>query len=349
MRRRLLGALLAAGCAAAPPATPRDRTGAPGEVRPAPHLVVDGQYRMGTLLEVTLVSADDAAARAALDAVFAETEALDVLLSRYRDDSDVSRLNRAAGGPPVSIDPLTRQVLSRSIDCARLTHGAFDVTVGPLVDLWTRAAQRSRLPGADELAAARARVGADRIVLGEDGSAALPTPGMSVDLGGIGKGFALDRVLPTLRGRGFTNALLNFGESSVWALGAAPDADGWRLLMRDPRGGYEGVVTLRDVALSISSNLGQSSEIGGVRYGHVIDPRSGMALTRTAQASVVASDATLAEALSTALLVLPPEEGLALVESLPGAEARLSDGDGRVAATPGWSRVTRFESLPPDR
>jgi FAD:protein FMN transferase len=339
----LLAGLLAAGCAAAPPAAP------PTEPRPAPHLVADGQYRMGTLLEVTVVSVDDASAQAAIDAAFAEAEALDALLSRYREQSDVSRLNRAAGGPPVRVDPRTREVLSRAIDCARLTHGAFDVTVGPLVELWTRAAQRGRAPSPRELAAARARVGAERIALGADGGASLPAAGMALDLGGIGKGYALDAVLPVLRERGVTNALLNFGESSVWALGAAPDADGWRLLMRDPRGGYLGVVTLRDVALSISSSLGQSSEIGGVRYGHVVDPRSGMALTRTAQAAVVAPDATLAEALSTALLVLAPAEGLALVESLAGAEAQLVDGSGRATATAGWSSVTRFEPLPPGR
>jgi thiamine biosynthesis lipoprotein len=299
---------------------------------------------MGTLLELTLASADEAAARAAMAAVFAEVEALDALLSTWREQSDISRLNRAAGRGSVAVDPRTAALLARSIEAARLTGGVFDVTVGPLVALWTRAAELDRAPGDEEIAAARARVGAGRIALGPDGGAALPLAGMAVDLGGIAKGYALDAVLPALRERGVRDALLNFGQSSVWALGAPPGADGWRLLVRDPNGGYAGTITLRDRALSLSSSLGQWSEIEGVRYGHVIDPRTGMPLTRGRESAVVALDATLAEVLSKALLLLEESEALALVESL-GAEALLLGEDGRASSTRGWRETTRFEAL----
>ena len=127
---------------------------------------------------------------------------------------------------------------------------------------------------------------------------ALAHEGVSVDLGGIAKGWALDRMLPLLRERGIERALLDFGQSSVWALGAPPGAAGWRLLARGPDEGALGVLTLVDQALSVSGSLGQWVEIGGRRYGHVLDPRSGLALERRRQALVVAPNATLAEALS---------------------------------------------------
>ena len=128
--------------------------------------------------------------------------------------------------------------------------------------------------------------------------AALAHEGVSVDLGGIAKGWALDRMLPLLRERGIERALLDFGQSSVWALGAPPGAAGWRLLARGPDEGALGVLTLSDQALSVSGSLGQWVEIGGRRYGHVLDPRSGLPLERRRQALVVAPNAALAEALS---------------------------------------------------
>jgi thiamine biosynthesis lipoprotein len=165
---------------------------------------------------------------------------------------------------------------------------------------------------------------------------------MSVDLGGIAKGYALDRVRDTWGS--VDAALLSFGQSSILALGAPPAEEGWHMALRGASGEVIGVVILRDQAFSVSSTLGQWSEIEGVRYGHVIDPRSGQALRRAASASVVAPTATLAEVLSTALVVLPPARGASLVESLEGCEARIEDESGHVVVTSGWLRVTRFEA-----
>ena len=170
--------------------------------------------------------------------------------------------------------------------------------------------------------------------------------GMSIDLGGVAKGFALDRMRPVLADAGVERALLSFGQSSAWALGAPPDAAGWRLLARAPDGGFAGLLTLRDLALSVSGSLGQWSEIGGRRYGHVLDPRTGEPLTRRREALVVAPNAALAEALSKALLILGEVVGLEVVRAAPDCEALLLDADGRSWSTPGWGRVTAFEPLP---
>jgi thiamine biosynthesis lipoprotein ApbE len=146
-------------------------------------------------------------------------------------------------------------------------------------------------------------------------------------------------------GDGVAAALLSFGQSSTWAIGRPPNAPGWRLLVRGAEGGFAGVITLCDRALSVSGTLGQWSEIGGQRYGHVIDPRTGQPLTHAREALVVARDATLAEALSKALLVLGPDEGIALIEGWPDAEALLLDEDGRTWQTRGWQGETQFEPL----
>ena len=238
--------------------------------------------------------------------------------------------------------PELAQILGTRSGIRGSRGGSFDVTVGPLVALWTHAGETGVAPSAESIAQARARVGADQIQV--DGSrAALARPGVSVDLGGVAKGWALDRMLPLLRARGIDHALLDFGQSSVWALGAPPGSPGWRLLARGPDDGALGVLTLSNQALSISGSLGQWVEIGGRRYGHVLDPRSGLPLERRRQALVVAPDAALAEALSKALLILGEQEGIALVGAQPGCEGLLVDADGGSWETPGWREGVRFE------
>jgi len=333
LRAAAVGALLAAfGCAGGP--------------APAQREVSTGRYAMGTVLELTLDGRDEAALARARDDALAEVERLEGLLSTWRSDSDVSRLNRAAGAGALAVAPEVAELLARSVDLARETRGSFDVTVGPLVSLWQEAGARGELPDPAMLAAARARVGPDQLAVqrGAQGASAVLAAGAAVDLGGIAKGYALDRARARL-GTAVDAALLSFGQSSAWAIGRPRDADGWRLLARGPDGGFAGVLTLRDRALSVSGSLGQWNEIAGRRYGHVIDPRSGQPLTRSREALVVTADATLAEALSKALLVLGPQEGIALIEDWPGAEALLLDADGAAWRTSGWQEETRFEPV----
>ncbi len=316
--------------------------------RPAPEAapveVSMGRFVMGTVLEMTAYGGDPEASRLALRRAYEEIEQLDAQLSRHREESDVSRLNRAQG-TPVAVASSVREALMLSLREGQRSGGAFDVTVGPLVALWSRAAAQDQLPAEAALAAAGEHVGAEHVQLLSDGRVSLD-PGSSIDLGGIAKGFALDRVLPGLRASGLSAALLSFGQSSTWALGNPPGAAGWRLLVRSPAGGFAGVVTLRDRALSTSGTLGQWSEIGGQRFGHVLDPRSGRPLTRRRQALVVAPDATLAEVLSTALLVLGEREGIALVEARQGCEGLLLDAEAGVWQTSGFQQATAFEPLP---
>lgn len=330
MKRALLAALPLLACAAAPP----------------PPLIEhsDGRPAMGTILEITLHAPQSPRAQTTLGELFEIAQRLDATLSRYDPASDLSKLNRSAGRGAIAVDPELARILETAVAYSHLTRGAFDVTVGPLVALWTRAGETGVAPSAGEIARAKALVGADQIRV--DGErVALAQEGVSVDLGGIAKGWALDQMLPLLRANRIEHALLDFGQSSVWALGAPSGAAGWRLLARGPDETALGVITLSDQALSVSGSLGQSALIGGRRYGHVLDPRRGFPLEHRRQALVVAPDATLAEALSKALLILGEEEGVALVAGQPGCEGMLVDAEGGIWETPGWRKAVRFEPL----
>ena len=313
---------------------------------PEPAPVSDGRYVMGTVLEITLEGVSPGEGRALLDELYAEAERLEQLFSRHRQDSELSLLNGRAGAGRQPVDPDLARLLAESVELAAVTEGAFDVTVGPLVGLWWQAAERGTPPSALEIAAARARVGAGRLRVGRDdaGPWAQLEAGMSVDLGGVAKGYTLDRLAERLRTAAVRSALLSFGQSSLHGIGAPADGDGWGVLVRDADDGFAGVAYLRDQSLSVSGSLGQGLEIDGRRYGHVIDPRSGQPLTRNTVAVVLAATGTRAEALAKALLVLPPDKGIALLESLPDAEGLLLEPGALRQQTPGWRSAARFHA-----
>lgn len=342
-RRAGLALVLAFAAACAPGGTLERRR----DPRSGPVVVSDGRYVMGTIFEITLVARDPAQGKELAEALFAVAGRLDALFTSWDPESALMRWNRTAGQGPQAVEPELARVLALSVALSAQTRGAFDVTVGPLAALWRSAGERGALPAPAEIARARACVGPQ--VVRADAQAAraeLRCAGAAVDLGGVAKGYALDRMRELLSEAGVANALLSFGQSSLLALGAPPDGSGWRLLVRAPEGGFAGLATLRDRAASVSGSLGQWTEIEGRRYGHVIDPRSGEPLVRDAQAMVLAPSAAAAEAWSKALLVLAPEPAIALLAA-EGGEGLLLEGDGRRFETPGWLAATDFEPAVP--
>jgi thiamine biosynthesis lipoprotein len=300
---------------------------------------------MGTLLQVTVLAADEQRAHAAAAACFALGAELEAVLTTYDPASATSRLNAKAGTGPFAAPPALARILAESARLARTTGGVFDPSVGPLLELWSAAGRAGRLPAAGEIAAARRRVGIERIRVDAAGQVVME-PGMAVNFGGVGKGFALDRMREELAARGVSNALLDFGGSSWLALGAPADAPAWRVLLRDGRGGFAGTVTLRDASASFSESFGEWIEIEGRRLGHVIDPRTGWPIEEQRAGFAVASDGTTAEALTKMLLVLPPSEALAIVAHVPGAEALVLDAAGARHESPGLRRAVHFEPAP---
>jgi thiamine biosynthesis lipoprotein len=358
VRRALCGLLcaLALACVPGPAPPPGHISGHPvpsdepepprGEKVAVTRVTVQaGRPSMGTLLELTLVLDDEARGRRALELLFRRADEYEALFTSWQSGSPVNRLSAAAGRGPQPVDPRLARILIESFAFTRATEGAFDVTVGPLVDLWRKAALRDAPPSEAELSAALLRVGASAVKI----HSMVPTvhltrPGMRIDLGGIAKGWALDRLGEVLAEGGVRDALLDYGQSSILALGSPADAAAWTVGLPGGEGRILGLVTLRDQGFSVSGSLGQYVEIAGVRYGHVIDPRSGRALTRNVQAAVVAPDATVAEAWSTALAVLGPE-GLALVEERAGLEAHLLLEDGSQHTSSGWASAVSWQPL----
>lgn len=308
---------------------------------------IDGRYLMGTVFQATLCGVEETAATASrqpMHDVFAIARRYDALFTTYAADSPLSRLNATAGQGARSVPPELADVLRLSRQYAELTHGAFDITVRPLLQLWRQAALSREPPAPDRLADTLRFVGSRKIRFVAPDRVALPESGMALDLGGIAKGYALDRIVERLREHGVASALLNFGQSSLSALGRPPDAAGWRLALRRPDGRVVGYALLSGQAMSISAGQGQSRQIAGRRYGHIIDPRTGLPVERDLLACVVAPGAAQAEVLSTALIVLDQARGLALVERLPGVEALLLDATGSPSSTTGWQTATRFEA-----
>ncbi len=232
------------------------------------------------------------AASAALD----EVARIESQLSVYREESELSQLNRRAGSGAVGVEPGLYRLLERCRDLAELTGGAFDITAGPLSRIWGFTRREGRVPTVEEIEAARARVGSGLMQLdGEARTVRLMRQGMEINPGGVGKGYALDRVAARMRAAGVP-ALLTAGFSSMLAVGQF-----WTVGISHPRraGQRLAVIRLRDLALATSGSEEQYFERGGIRYGHIIDPRSGWPAPAGASVTVVTTTATDADALAT--------------------------------------------------
>jgi thiamine biosynthesis lipoprotein len=277
---------------------------------------------MGTRFRIVLYAPDAATASQASAAAFARIARLDDSMSDYISGSELMSLSRKAGGPPVRVSEDLFRVLEKSQELAQRTNGAFDITAGPVIRLWRRARRRSELPDPSELAQARSLVGYKLLRLNSAKRTAQPLkPGMQLDLGGIAKGFAADEALAVLKRQGIDRALVAAGGDI--ALGAPPPGkEGWRIgiaPLQSPDAPPTHFLTLHDAGVSTSGDAEQYVEIGGKRYSHIIDPRTGEALTGRSSVTVVASSATASDSLATAASVLGLQQGLQLIESTSGA------------------------------
>jgi thiamine biosynthesis lipoprotein len=245
-------------------------------------------------------------------------------MSDYQPTSELMRLCAKAGGEAVPVSPDLFDVLSRSQEIAKQTDGAFDVTVGPVVRLWRLSRRTQRLPDPEKLAAAKALIGYQHVVLDPKArTVTLKKPGMQLDLGGIAKGFAAEAAQAVLGQQGITRALVA-ASGDIVLTGPPPDGDGWTVGIGAVSEEEKTAPTLRlhDAAVSTSGDAFQYVEIGGKRYAHIVDPRTGMGMTDIYQVTVVARDGTTSDALATALVVLGPQKGLKLVEEMDGVSAR---------------------------
>ncbi len=273
--------------------------------------------------------------------VFKVFEDVDRTMSEWKDTSPLSQVNRQAGGDPVALAPSLLAVLERSILIAKQTSGAFDPTWAALWGLWDFRSASPEVPKDEEIQAAIVAVDYRKLrVDSSAGTAQLLERGMKAGLGGIAKGYALDRSAEELRRHGVANFVISAG-GQVYASGLRA-GHLWRVGIRDPRGSegdFFAVLEVSDKSVSTSGDYERFFMKDGIRYHHILDPRTGRPARGLRSATVVSSDTTLADALSTALMILGPEEGLALATRWEGVEAVLVDARGAVLVTPGLEQT----------
>ncbi len=295
---------------------------------------------MGTTFGVTVWADDEATARAAAKEAFARASALNSIMSDYLPTSELMRLCGKAGGPAVKVSPELFTVLERAGRVSVETEGAFDVTVGPVVRLWRRARKTIRLPEKEALDKARALVGYKMMHLDAKGrTVRLEKAGMQLDLGGIAKGYAGDEMLAVLRKHGITRALVACG-GDLRVGEAPPGKDGWSVEIAavDAKEKTRRLL-LKNCAVSTSGDASQFVQIEGVRYSHIVDPRTGVGLVGRMSATVIAPDGITADSLTKAVAVLGPEKGFAVLkkyEGVSGRHVRLADDGVEVKTTPGF-------------
>jgi thiamine biosynthesis lipoprotein len=263
---------------------------------------------MATRFELVLHGESEAQLRAAGEEAIAEIHRLENQLSLFRPGSEIAQINARAAAAPVQVSPEIFTLLVQATQLTRETGGAFDITIGPLVRTWGFMTACPRLPTPEEIAVARQLVGLDKIILdAQDHTIRFTQSGMMLNLGGIGKGYAIDRAAEILREAGVTSALLHGGTSTVSAIGQPPESTHWEVALPEkaaPAGRpAPPKFRLSNEALSVSAIWGRSFEADGRTFGHVIDPRTAQPVAHTRLGVVVLTSATETDALSTALLV----------------------------------------------
>jgi thiamine biosynthesis lipoprotein len=310
--------------------------------------VAVARHAMATRFEMLLHGSDAVVLRSAAEEALDEIERLEAQLSLYRPTSEISRINARAAFEPVRVEPELFRLLQQARRLSRECDGAFDITIAPLVRCWGFMGSSGAMPDAEAIAEARASIGMHLMTLNDgDFTVRFAREGMMLDLGAIGKGYALERAAAILLEAGVESALLHGGTSTVYAIGSPPDGGEWKVAIEDPNAEFSpsgisdaasgasqeaaaavlAVVPLKNEAMSVSGVHGKSFTADGKTYGHVLDPRTGRPVQGALVAAVVLPSATETDALSTALLILGSEGKKQMAHLRPGIRTWLVTRD----------------------
>jgi len=283
-------------------------------------------FIMDTIIHITVYTSEEKQGQQALEEAFGEFKRIHKLTDRFAalnssnpEESDIFRINENAGEKPVQVSEDTFKMLERSLHFFNLTGGAFDPSIGPVVDLWGFGKKDYRVPGEDELANKISLVGMDQLIVDQENKTVfLPKKGGVLDLGGVAKGYATDLAVKKLREMGIKHAMINAG-GNVYALGKKPDGTLWRVGIQDPREENQivAVVNVADTALVSSGDYERYFVKENVRYHHIINPATGKPAEGLMETTVLAKSAADADILSTALFVLGEEKGKKMMKQLP--------------------------------
>lgn len=284
---------------------------------------------MGTLVQVTAVADSPAEARRAIQAAFEAFENVQKTMNDRDPNSELSQINRTAFRQEVPASPDLFAVLCAAQQYSRLTHGAFDITVGPLVALWRRMEKTGMEPTPEEIAQARRQVGYEKVILNPtQQTVRFEAEGMRLDLGGIAKGYAVDAAIGAMKKLGIRGGMADVG-GNIRCFGAPPPpAQHWNIGIQNPRAeAISAKVRLDELAVATSGDYRRFVEKGGKRFSHILNPATGESASELISVTILAPSAMEADVLSTAVSVLGRENGLALIESLPEAEAIVITAD----------------------
>ena len=293
---------------------------------PAEELFTRVHPAMGTDFTLYIYAADAAAADREADRAFAIVDQLESLLSNYQPQSELSRINAEAAQHAVTTDPETFRFLKQSLAWSARSDGAFDITVGKLMKAWGFFRSTGHVPSDAALARVRAETGWQHVVLNaRTRTVRFTAPGVELDPGGIGKGFAVDAAIEALRADGVHAALLSAGSSTIYGLGAPPTLQGWKVRVPNPQQRNDSIstVVLHDTSLSTANCSEKHFIVGSHLYCHIMDPRTLKPVEGRLQATVIAPSATDSDALSNAMFVLDATGRRRLMRSLPQADAAL--------------------------
>ncbi len=290
---------------------------------------------MGTNVMITVVARNEAEGDAAIEAGMAEVKRFDRMMSLYKDDSEITRVNQAAGNHPVQVSPEMIEVVEAALRVSKLTNGAFDITVGPLVVLWQMRLKEGNVPTGAEIANVKRLVNYRNIVVDRKASTLyLKKTGMIMDLGGM-KGYIADRVKDLFRKRGVDNAVIALA-GDIWVLGHREDGKPWRIGVQHPREKDKAmaVLELSDKYVTTSGDYERFVIREKKRYHHIIDPRTGKPSQGVISATIIGDKGELIDPLAKAPFIMGPGEGLRIVRQV-GAEAIVVDDAGKVFTTEG--------------
>lgn len=309
-------------------------------------LVYKRKYIMGTVFEIAAYDQSTEHAADAIEKAFQEIVRLDDLMSDYKPDSALSVLNRTAHFHAEKVPTDLYEVIDQAVRFSRLSDGKFDASIAPLVNLWKAALRGEGMPSPAQQEKVRSCVGYQKIDLTPPDQISFRSPCMQLDLGAIGKGYAVDRAARLLHSLGICDALLNAGGSTILAMGSPPGQAAWLVHLRDPSNKIDPQVMLKDGSVSTSEQT-PPSLLGSASAGHIIDPDNGMPLRTAFAVSAVSRTATESDALSTTLLLLGPIKGKALVNHIPGVSAIWISPQAQVEMVPGGPQILFREGLNP--